>query len=135
MSSIFPIIAVIQATFFFEEERVFDQKEIISKFKGFSLNEILEFIETTKLKNYLYYIIVMLLWPNTINGIRYFLIDQLGFTTKDIGLIFTISSLFYVVYMFFMNTFFSDYSLRNYYLSICYMMIINILVRYLQITP
>ena len=53
----------------------------------------------------------MLLWPNTINGIRYFLIDELSFTTKDIGLIFTISSLIYIVYMFFMNTFFSNYTL------------------------
>ena len=77
----------------------------------------------------------MLLWPNTINGLRYFLIDDLLFTTKDVGLIFTISSLFYVVYMFFMNTFFSNYSLKNYYVSICIMMVINIIVRYLQLTP
>ena len=77
----------------------------------------------------------MLLWPNTINGLRYFLIDTLAFSTKDIGLIFTISSLFYVVYMFFMNTFFSNYSLKNYYISICIMMVINIVVRELQITP
>ena len=72
---------------------------------------------------------IMLLWPNTINGVRYYLIDELGITTRDIGLIFTLSSLFYVVYMFFMNTFFADYSLRRYYDSICYMMIFDIIIR------
>ncbi len=135
MSAIFPVIATVQALFFFDEERVLDQTEIISKFQGFSLEEILNFIEEKKLKSYLFYIIVMLLWPNTINGLRYFLIDDLLFSTTDIGLIFTISSLFYVVYMFFMNTFFSNYTLKNYYYSICFMMIINIIARYLQLTP
>ena len=87
------------------------------------------------LKTYLIFIIITLLWPNTINALRYFLIDNLGFTTKDIGIIFTLSSLSYVVYMFFMNTFFNNYSLKNYYISLCIMMCFDIFIRYLQITP
>ena len=93
--------------------------------------EILQFIEDYKITNFLFYIIVMLIWPNTINGLRYFLIDQLQFTTRDVGIIFTLGSLFYVVYMFFMNTFFSQYSLQSYYRSICAMMIIDCLIRQL----
>ena len=77
----------------------------------------------------------MLIWPNTISGMRYFLINQLGFTTTNIGMIFTISSLFYIVYMFFLNTFYSNYSLKGFYVSICFMMFINVLVRVLQIVP
>ncbi len=74
---------------------------------------------------------VILLWPNTINGLRYFLIDNLHFDPRDIGLIFTIASLFYVVYMFFMNSFFSNYTLKSYYMSIVFMMILDVVVRYL----
>lgn len=51
----------------------------------------------------------MLIWPNTINGLRYYLINELNFSTKDIGIIFTISSILYISYIFFMNTFFPDY--------------------------
>jgi len=45
LSSIFPALATIHALFFFPEERVFNQKEILSKFKNFSLKEIFGFIE------------------------------------------------------------------------------------------
>ncbi len=131
LSAIFPIIATIQATFFFHEERVFNQAEVISKFKNFNVGEIFQFIETYKLKNYIFYIVVILLWPNTINGLRYFLIDTLHFSPKDIGLIFTIASLAYVVYMFFMNSFFSNYTLKSYYMSIVFMMFVDILMRVL----
>jgi len=74
---------------------------------------------------------VILLWPNTINGLRYFLIDDLKFDPETIGLIFTIASLAYVVYMFFMNSFFNNYTLKSYYLSIIFMMVLDVLVRYL----
>lgn len=128
LSSIFPIIATIQALFFFNEERVFNQKEILSKFKHFSFREIMQFIEDYHITNFLFYVIVMLVWPNTINGLRYYLIDSLNFTTQDIGLIFTLSSVLYIAYMFLMNTFFPHYTLSNFYKSICLLMIVDCFV-------
>lgn len=135
LTSLLPIVSTIHAIFFFSERRINNTAEVANKFKGFSINDIFEFIEEYNLKSYIFYVTLMLLWPNTINAIRYFLIDVLYFTTKDIGMIFTISSLVYIVYMFFMNTFFRTYSLRNFYISICVMMIVNIIVRQLQMTP
>lgn len=135
LSAAFPIVATLQAAFFFKEKRVKNTKHITDKFDGFSITEIFEFIKEYNLKSYLFFVIIMLLWPNTINALRYFLIDTLHFSTKDVGLIFTISSLVYIVYMFFMNTFFRNYSLKNYYTSICILMILNMIVRYLQIVP
>lgn len=135
ITSVLPIVSTIHAIFFFNEKRVKNTKEVAMKFKSFSIRDIFSFIEEYNLKSYIFYITLMLLWPNTINGIRYFLIDVLYFTTKDVGMIFTISSLVYIVYMFFMNTFFRTYSLRNFYISICLMMVLNIAVRQLQMTP
>lgn len=135
LSSIFPILSTIHALFFFHEERIFNQTEILSKFKHFSLKEILNFIDEYQITNFLFYVIVMLVWPNTINGLRYYLIDALHFTTQDIGMIFTLSSLLYVAYMFFMNTFFPHYTLVNYYKSISFLMVFDCMVRFLQMVP
>lgn len=77
----------------------------------------------------------MLLWPNTINGIRYFLIDNLGFSTNDIGIIYTLSSFLYIVYFFFMNTFFKGYKFKNFYILICIIMLINIVIRIMMMIP
>lgn len=135
LTSVLPIVNTLHALFFFREKRVKNTQEVAANFKSFSISDIFSFIEEYNLKSYIFYVTLMLLWPNTINAIRYFLIDVLYFTTKDIGMIFTIASLVYIVYMFFMNTFFRNYSLRNFYISICIMMIVNILVRQLQMTP
>lgn len=135
MCSVFPIVNIIHALFFFNEEQVFDQTEIETKFENFSIKEILVFIEHHELTSFLFYVIVMLVWPNTISGVRYYLIDTLGFTSYDIGTIFTLSSLFYLVYMFFLNTFYSNYKYKNFFIAICIMMVINIFARFLQIVP
>lgn len=135
MCAIFPLANLIHALFFFNEDRVFDNSEIATKFEHFSIKEILQFIDNNEITSFLFYVIVMLVWPNTISGVRYYLIDTLGFTTYDIGTIFTLSSLFYIVYMFFLNTFYANYKYRNFYVAICIMMIINIAARSLQIIP
>lgn len=135
LCTVFPIVNTIHALFFFKEEQVFDQKEIETKFESFSLKEILLFIDNNELTSFLFYVVVLLVWPNTISGVRYFLIDTLGFTSYDIGTIFTLSSLFYLVYMFFLNTFYANYKYKNFYFAITIMMIINIFARFLQIIP
>ena len=129
--AVLPIISFLQALLFFKENRVNVNEEGIEK-KQLTPSEIGEFLERNSLKGYLLYVIIMLLWPNTINGIRYFLIDQLGFSTTDIGKLFTLSSLFYVLFMFILNTWYKNYSYQNFYSMICKMMILNIVVRVLM---
>jgi predicted MFS family arabinose efflux permease len=133
--SVLPALTFFQALFYFREKRDFNTAERESKFKSFSFKEIYVFMERKGLKAYLAFVLIMLLWPNTINGIRYFLIDNLDFTTNDIGLIFTLSSLLYVLYMFFMNTFFKSYTLRSYYMMIIVMMLVDVVVRMLLMVP
>lgn len=135
MCSIFPLVNLLHALFFFGEKRVLDTTEIVSKFESFRPGEIFTFIEKNDLTSFLLYVVVMLVWPNTISGVRYYLIDTLGFSTYDIGTIFTLSSLFYLIYMFFLNTFFPNYKYRNFFVAICIMMAINIAARSLQIVP
>lgn len=133
MCAVFPLFNLLHAVFFFGEKRVADTSDVVSKFETFSSREIFEYIEKNDLTSFLFYVVVMLVWPNTISGVRYYLIDTLGFTTYDIGTIFTLGSLLYLIYMFFLNTFFPNYQYRNFYVAICGMMAINILVRSLQI--
>ena len=128
LSAIFPAISTVHAIFFFNEKRILNQKEILSKFKHFSLKEILQFIDDQHITNFMFYVIAMLVWPNTINGLRYYLIDALSFSTQQIGMIFTLSSMFYVAYMFLMNTFFPTYTMANFYKSICLLMIFDCLI-------
>jgi MFS family permease len=133
--SVMPALTFIQALFYFREKQDFNVKERESKFKSFTMKEIFTFMEKKGLKGYLAFVLIMLLWPNTINGIRYFLIDNLSFTTNDIGLIFTLSSLLYILYMFFMNTFFQNYTFHNYYVMIAIMMLVDVVVRILLMVP
>ena len=133
--AILPIIAMLQAVIYFKEKRDNNLAERELKFKNFSTMEIFRFMEKKNLKGYLAFVLIILLWPNTINGIRYFLIDNLQFSTNDIGLIFTLSSLFYIIYMFFMNTFFQNYTFKNYYIMVCMMMLVDIFVRIMMMIP
>lgn len=130
MCAIAPAFTIFQAIFYFHEKRIFQAADRVKgKLTDFNFKEIGKFIDKIEIRGYLIFVLVMLLWPNTINGIRYFLIDDLRFSTADIGIIFTLSSLLYIVYMFFMNTFFSSYKFRNYYIFICYIMLFDVIVR------
>jgi hypothetical protein len=136
MCAVMPAFTIFQAIFFFKEKRVVQAVDYVrGKLTDFDFPAIGRFIDKLHIKGYLLFVLVLLLWPNTINGIRYFLIDDLGFTTADIGTIFTLSSLLYIVYMFFMNTFFSNYSFRGYYVFICMIMLFDIVVRIMMMLP
>lgn len=136
MCAIMPAFTIFHAIFFFKEKKIYQLADRVKgKLTDFNFKEISKFIDNLEIRGYLVFVLVMLLWPNTINGIRYYLIDDLGFSTADIGALFTLSSLLYIVYMFFMNTFFSSYSFRNYYIFICLIMIFDIWVRILLMMP
>lgn len=133
--SVLPFITIIHALFFFKEPK---QKLSIQEKKNlenFSIADVWKSVEEYKWQGYLFFIVVLLSWPNTINGIRYFLIDHLHMSTYDIGLIFTIGSLFYIGYMNAMNIWFSDYTLRGYYKLIHLLMVLDIIFRYSQMLP
>jgi hypothetical protein len=133
--SILPFISIVHALFFFTEPQQTLSKEEKQKMENFSIADVWKSVEIYKWQGYLFFIVVLLSWPNTINGIRYFLIDHLHMSTYDIGLIFTIGSLVYIIYMNVMNMFFSDYTLRSYYKFIHLLMVIDILFRYCQMLP
>lgn len=135
MCAFFPLVNLVHALLFFDEPVVHDQSVIKSKFEDFNPWDILAFVDRQGLTSFLFYVVTMLLWPNTISGLRYYLIDTLGMSSSTIGSVFTIASAFYLVYMFLLNRFFPNYKYRNFYTSICVMMVIDSLTRSLQLLP
>ena len=103
--------------------------------QNFSISEVWQTVEKYEWQGYLLFFVVLLSWPNTINGLRYFLIDHLNMSTYDIGMIFTLSSVVYIIYMEIMNRFCSDYKMRNYYKFIHFIMVLDIVFRYAQMLP
>jgi hypothetical protein len=133
--SILPFLTILHAIFCFNEPTQELSEEEKLEMQNFSLAEVWKSVEDQEWQGYLLFIVVLLTWPNTINGVRYFLIDHLDMSTYDIGLIFTIGSIFYIAYMFIMNNWLSDYTLRGYYKFIHFLMALDILFRYCQMLP
>lgn len=135
LCAVFPLVNFLHAVLFYSEERVLDRGRIERTFGKFSPMDILRFTENQGLTGFLFYVVALLLWPNTISGVRYYLIDNAGMTAYDIGTIFTLSSFLYLAYMFLLNAFFPNYRYRAFYTSICVMMVVDVLVRFLQMLP
>lgn len=132
---VMPLVTIVHALFFFDEpvqELSEDEKQ---KLQDFSVIEVWNTVKEKKWEPYIGFFVILLAWPNTINGLRYFLIDHLGFTTMDIGMIFTISSVFYIIYMFLLSNVCSNYSMRGYYKFVHLLMVIDIVFRYCQMLP
>ena len=133
--AVLPFFTIIHALFFFSEPQQVLSEAEKKEMQNFSILEVWGTVEKHEWQGYLLFIVVLLTWPNTINGVRYFLIDHLAMTTMDIGMIFTISSVFYIIYMFLMNNLVPNYSLRNYYKFIHLLMVLDIIFRYTQMMP
>lgn len=133
--SILPIVTIIHALFFFDEPVQELSEEEKKKLQDFSVVEVWKTVEDKKWEPYMGFFVIILAWPNTINGLRYFLIDHLGFTTMDIGMIFTISSVFYIIYMYLLGNLFSNYTMRGYYKFVHLLMVVDIVFRYCQMLP
>lgn len=133
--SLLPFLTIIHAVFFFDEPKVTLSEEEKKEMENFSIAEVWNSVEQFEWQGYLYFIVVLLAWPNTINGVRYFLIDHLHMSTYDIGVIFTLGSVLYIAYMFIMNRWLSDYTMRGYYKFIHLLMAVDIVFRYCQMLP
>lgn len=133
--SVLPFMTIIHALFFFNEPKQTLSEEEKLKMQNFSITEVWKAVEEYEWQGYLLFIVVLLAWPNTINGVRYFLIDHLDMTTHDIGLIFTLGSFIYIIYMYVMNKCCSNYTLRGYYKFVHFLMALDIGFRYCQMLP
>ena len=78
--SVLPFMTIIHALFFFNEPKQTLSEEEKLKMQNFSITEVWKAVEEYEWQGYLLFIMVLLAWPNTINGVRYFLIDHLDMT-------------------------------------------------------